>query len=229
MAIMVLVLTTNLIPDLQRSEGEKLVTWPTLSQCPLMIAHTKKARRENPHHLARITQHMADTIRMKLLPAIRPICHHQSIRHSGSLREELSCVKTKARGDESMMLAAEMSHHDGKLAVMADPGKGNKLDMMTARNAAATKTKIVQHTAAMTKGKAPASMTRTRKIQLHVEQREAIAVAEIYRRMPRAKKGVTPPHPHQAAPMVAAVAVRPGPATLEKICNMKRPTTHAPT
>jgi hypothetical protein len=32
-----------------------------------------------------------------------------------------------------MMLAAEMSHHDRKLAVMADLGKGIKLDMTTAR------------------------------------------------------------------------------------------------
>jgi hypothetical protein len=36
--------------------------------------------------------------------------------------------------------------------------------MMMARNAAATKTKIVHHAAAMTKGKAPATMMRTRKI-----------------------------------------------------------------
>jgi hypothetical protein len=57
----------------------------------------------------------------------------------------------------------------------------------------------------MTKGKAPAAMTRTRKIQLHVEQREAIAVAETHRRTSRAR-GATPHHPHQAAPM-AAVAV----------------------
>jgi hypothetical protein len=53
-----------------------------------------------------------------------------------------------------------------KLAVMANPGKGNKLDMTTARNAAATKIKIVLHATAMTKGKAPAAMMRTRKTQL---------------------------------------------------------------
>jgi hypothetical protein len=169
MAIMVLALTTNLIPDLQRSKGEKLVIGPMLSQYPPMIGHTAKARRENPHHLARITLRMADTIRTKLLPAISLICHHQSIRHSRSLREELSYVETKAREDEAMTLAVEMSRHDGKLAVMADPGKGNKLDMITTRNAAATKTKIFHHAAVMTNGKAPAAMTRTRKIQLHVE------------------------------------------------------------
>jgi hypothetical protein len=129
-----------------------------------MIGHTAKARRENPHHLARITLRMADTIRTKLLPAIRPICHHQSIRHSISLKEELSYVETKARGDEAVTLAAEMSRHDGKLAVMVDPGKGNKLDMMMACNTVAKKTKIVHHAAAMTKGKAPATMMRTRKI-----------------------------------------------------------------
>jgi hypothetical protein len=174
---------------------------------------------------------MEDTIKMKLLPAIRLICHHQSIRHSRSLREELSYVETKARGDEAVMLAAEMSHHEGKLAVMADLGKGNKVDMTIAQNTAARKTKIVHHVAAMTKGKAPATMTRTRKIQLHIEQREAIAVAEIHRMTSRGRRGVTPPHPHQAAPMVAVVAVAawPGPVALKKIHNIKRPTTCAPT
>jgi hypothetical protein len=179
-----------------------------------MIGHTTKARRENPHHLARSTLRMADTIRTKLLPAIRPICHHQSIRHSRSLREELSYVKTKARGDESMTLAAETSRHDKKLAVMEDPGKGNKLDMTMMRNTAATKTMLVHHAAVMTTGKATTAMSRTRKIQLHVEQREAVAAAKIRRRTPIARRGVTPHHPHQAAPMAAAVAVavRPGPA-----------------
>jgi hypothetical protein len=111
----------------------------------------------------------------------------------------LSYVETKARGDEAVTLATETSRHDGKLAVMADPGKGNKLDMMTACNAAATKIKIVLHIAAMTKGKAPAAMMRTRKIQLHVERREAITVAEIHRKTSRAK-GVTPHHPAKQPP-----------------------------
>jgi hypothetical protein len=35
-----------------------------------MIGHMAKAHRENPHHLARITLRMADTIKTKLLP-----CH----------------------------------------------------------------------------------------------------------------------------------------------------------
>jgi hypothetical protein len=83
-----------------------------------------KARRENPHHLARITLCMDNTIKTKMIPAIRPICHHQSIRRSRSLGQELSYVETKARGDEAMTLATETSRHDGKLAVMADPGKG---------------------------------------------------------------------------------------------------------
>jgi hypothetical protein len=73
-------------------------------------------------------------------------------------------------------------------------------------------------------------MTRTKRIQLHVEQREAVAVAEISRRMLRARKDGTSPHPHQAVPMAVAavVAVRLGPAALEKIHRSKRSTTHAP-
>jgi hypothetical protein len=164
MAIMVLDLITNLVPDPQRSEGEKLVTRPMLSQYPPMIGHMAKAIREIPHHLTRITLLMADTIKTKLLPAIRPTCHHQSIRHSRSLREELSYVERKARGDEAVTLAAETNRHDGKLVGMADPSKGNKLDMTTARTAAATRIKIDLPATAMTKGKVPAAMTRTRKI-----------------------------------------------------------------
>jgi hypothetical protein len=134
-------------------------------------------------------------------------------------------VVTKAGGDEAVTLAAETSRHGGKLAVMAGPSKGNKIDMTTTHNAAVTKTKIVHHA-----GKAPATMTRIRKIKLHVEQREAVAVAEISRSMSRARKGEIPPHPNQAAPMAVAavVAVRPDPAALEKICHNKRPTTRAP-
>jgi hypothetical protein len=50
MAIMVLVLTTNLIPDPQRSEEEKLIKRPMLSQYPPMTGHIAKAIREIPHH-----------------------------------------------------------------------------------------------------------------------------------------------------------------------------------
>jgi hypothetical protein len=102
--------------------------------------------------------------------------------------------------------------------------------MTMACNVATTKTKIVRHAAAMTKDRAPAAMMRTRKSQLHVEQREAVIAIEISRRTPREKSGVTPPHPHQAALMVvAAVAVRPGPIALERIRHIKRPTTRIPT
>jgi hypothetical protein len=94
-------------------EEEKLVTRPTLSQYPPMTGHMAKAIREIPHHLTRITMLMADTIKTKLLPAIRPIFHHKSIRHSRSLRKELSYMVRKANGDEAMTLAAETSRHDG--------------------------------------------------------------------------------------------------------------------
>jgi hypothetical protein len=98
MAIMVLVLIMNLIPYPRRSKEEKLVTRPTLSQYPPMIGHMGKANKEIPQRLARITL-LTDTIRTKLLPTVRPICHHQSIRHSRSLREELSYMITTANGD----------------------------------------------------------------------------------------------------------------------------------
>jgi hypothetical protein len=113
---------------------------------------------------------------------------------------------------------------------MADPSKGNKLDMKTVHNVAVTKTKIMHHAATMTKGKAPIAMMRTIKIQLHVEQREVIAVAKISCRTSRAKKGEIPPHPHQAYPMAVAVVVevRPGPIALKKIRHSKRSMMHAP-
>jgi hypothetical protein len=149
---------------------------------------------------------MADTFKTKLLPAIRPTCHHQSIRHLRSLREEWSYVERKARGDKAVKLAVETSRHDEKLVEMADPSKENKIDTTIAHTAAATRISIALPTATMTKGKAPATMTRTRKIQLHDEQREVVAVAEIHRRTSRAR-GVTPHHPHQAAPMAAAMVV----------------------
>jgi hypothetical protein len=212
MAIMVLGLIMNLVPDPQRSEGEKLVIGPMLSQYPPMIGHTAKAIREIPHHLTRITLLIADTIKTKLLPAITPTCHHQSIRHLRSLREELSYVETKARGDEAVTLAVETSRHDGKLVVMVDPSKGNRLGMTTARTAAATNIKIALHSTMMTKGKAP----------------EAIVVAEIHRRMSR-ERGVTPHHPRQEAHMAVAVAVQPGHVAPERIRRITSPTTHVPT
>jgi hypothetical protein len=99
-------------------------------------------------------------------------------------------------------LAGETTRHDVKPVGMANPGIGNHLAMTTTRIATATRISIALHAAAMTKGRAPAAMTMT---QLHKEQREAIAVAEIHRRTPRVK-GVILHHPHQAASMAAAVA-----------------------
>jgi hypothetical protein len=102
-----------------------------------------------------------------------------------------------------MTLAGEMTRHDMKPAGMADPSIGNHLAMTTARIATTTRIRITLHATPMTKGRAPTAMTM---IQLHEEQREAIAVAEIHRRTPRVK-GMILHHPHQAAPMAVAVAV----------------------
>jgi hypothetical protein len=124
-------------------------------------------------------------------------------------------------------LAEETSHHDVKPVGMAGPSIGNHLTMMTVRTTAATRISIALHTAAMTKGRAPAAMTMT---QLHEEQREAATVVEIHRRMSRVK-GVILHHPHQAAPMVAAVAVaaQPDHAPPEKICRARSHTMRVPT
>jgi hypothetical protein len=65
-----------------------------------------------------------------------------------------------------MTLAAETSHHDEKPVEMAAPSKGNILAMTTMRTAATKRISIALHAAAMTKGKAPATMTM---IQLHEE------------------------------------------------------------
>jgi surfactin synthase thioesterase subunit len=88
-------------------------------------------------------------------------------------------------------LAGEMSRHDEKPVEMAGPSIGNNLAMTTARTTVETRISIALHAAMMTKGKAPTAMTM---IQLHEEQREAIAVAEIHRRTSRVK-GVTLHHP----------------------------------
>jgi hypothetical protein len=217
---MVLVLTMNLISDPRRSEEEKLVTRQTLSQYPLMIGHIAKAHKEIPHRLTRIALLM-DTIKTRALPAIRPICNHQSIRHWRSLGEELSYVTTIANGDGAVMLATETSRHDEKLVEMADPSKGNSLGMTTAHTVAETGIIIALPAVAMTKGKAPAAMMM---IQLHEEQREAIAVVETHHRTSRAKD-VTPHHPHQAAPMAA----QPGHAAPKKIRRITSPTMRVPT
>jgi hypothetical protein len=124
-------------------------------------------------------------------------------------------------------LAGETSRRDVKPVGMADPSIGNHLAMTTARTAVAIRISIALHAAAMTKGKAPAAMTM---IQLHEEQREAVAVVEIHRRTSRVK-GVTLHHPHQAAPMAAAVAVaaQPGHAPPRKIRRTRSHTTREPT
>jgi hypothetical protein len=215
---MVLALITNLIPGPQRPKEEKLATGQMPSQYLSMIGHMAKANMEIHHRLTR-TILLMDTTKTRPLPAISPICLHQSIRHSRSLRKELSYATRMASGDGVMTLSTEMSRHDEKSVEMVDPSKGNNLAMTMACTTAATRISIALHATAMTKGKAPAAMTM---IQLHVEQRKAIAVAEINRRMSRAK-GVTLHHPHQEAPMAATVAVaaQPGHTPPEKICRIE--------
>jgi hypothetical protein len=56
-------------------------------------------------------------------------------------------------------LAGEMSRHDVKPVGMVGPSIGNHLTMTMARTAAATRISITLHAAAMTKGRAPATMT----------------------------------------------------------------------
>jgi hypothetical protein len=147
-----------------------------------MIGHMAKANKEIHHRLTR-TILLMDTTKTRPLPATSPICHHQSIRHSRSLGEELSYTTTMASGDGVVTLAVETSRHDEEPVEMADPSKGNNLAITTACTAAATRISIALHAAVRTKGKAPAAMTM---IQLHEEQREAVAVSEIRRRTSRA-------------------------------------------
>jgi hypothetical protein len=223
---MVLTLIMNLIPDPQRPEEEKLATGLTPSQYLPTTYHMAKANKRIHHHRTRTILTM-DTTKTKPLPAISPICHHQSIRRSKSHREELSYVTTTASGEGVVTQAAETSRRDVKPVEMADPGRGNNLAMMTACIVVATKISIALHAAAVTKGKAPAAMTT---IQLHEEKMEAVTVAEIHRRTSRAK-GMTLHHPHQAAPMAAAMAVaaQSGHAPLEKIRRTRSHTTPVPT
>jgi hypothetical protein len=129
---------------------------------------------------------------------------------------------------EAVTLDAEMIRHDRKPAETADPNEGNDLAMTTARTAAAIRISIASLATMMTKGKAPAAMTM---VHLHEEQREAIVAAEINRRTARVKDDVILHHPHQAAPMVAAVAVadQQDHATLARIRQTRSPTTPVPT
>jgi hypothetical protein len=210
---MVHALITNLTPDPQKSQEEKLAIGQMPSQYPPMTSHMARAIKEIHRHLTRTTL-LTDTKTRPNL-AISPTCRHQSTRRSKSHREELSYAIMMASEEGVVTLAREMTRHDVKPAEMADPSIGNHLAMTMARIAMTTRISIALHAAAMTKGRAPAAMTM---IQLHEEQREAIAVAEIYRRTPRVK-GVILHHPHQAAPMAAvgAVAAQPGHVPLEKI------------
>jgi hypothetical protein len=133
-----------------------------------------------------------------------------------------------ASKDEAVTLDAETIHHDGKQVGTTDPSKGNDLAMMTAHTAAATRISIALPAAMMTKGKAPAAMTM---IHLHREQREAVVAPEINRRTARVKDDVILRHPHQAAPMVAAVVVanQQNHATLARIRRTRSPTMRVPT
>jgi hypothetical protein len=120
-----------------------------------------------------------------------------------------------------------MSRHDEKLVEMVIPSKGNDLAMTMLCTAVVTRIRIALHAAAVPKGRAPASMMM---IHLCEEQREAIVVAKTNRRMARVK-GVTLCHPHQAAPMVAAVVAvaQQNHTTPTKICRTRSPTMRVPT
>jgi hypothetical protein len=133
-----------------------------------------------------------------------------------------------ASEDEAVMLDAEMIRHYGKLVETADPSKGNDLAMMMARTAAATRISIALPTTTMTKGRAPATMTM---IHLHEEQREAIIAAKISHRTARVKDDVILHHPHQAAPMAAAMAAvdQQNHATPARIRRTRSLTTRVPT
>jgi truncated hemoglobin YjbI len=75
MAIMVLALIMNLIPNSQRLEEEKLVTGQMPSQFPPMINHMANAIKEIHRHPTR-TIWLMDTTKTRPRPAISPICHH---------------------------------------------------------------------------------------------------------------------------------------------------------
>jgi hypothetical protein len=224
---MVRALITNLIPDPQKSEEEKLATGQMPSQYPPMTNQMAKARREIHRHLTKTTLLM-DTSKTMPLPTIRPTCRHQSIRRSKSQREESSYATMMASEGEAVTLDAETIRHDGKPAETADPSEGNDLAMTMACTAAATRINITSLATTMTKGKAPAAITM---IHLHEEQREAVVAAEISRRTARAKDDVILRHPHQAAPMAVAVAAadQQGHATIARICRTRIPTTRVPT
>jgi hypothetical protein len=154
---MVPALITNLIPNPQRPEEEKLVTGQMPSQYPPMIGRMAKAIKEIHHRLTR-TILLMDTTKTRPRPAISPIYRHQSIRRSKSHREESSYATTMASGEGVVTLAGETSRHDEKPVEMAGPSIGNNLAMIMMRTAAVTRISIALHTAMMTNGKAPATM-----------------------------------------------------------------------
>jgi hypothetical protein len=129
---------------------------------------------------------------------------------------------------EAVTLDTETIRHDGKPAEMADPSKGNDLAMTTVCTTAATKISIASLATTMTKGKAPAAITM---IHLHGEQREAVIAAKINHRTAREKDDVILRHPHQAAPMAAAVASadQQDHTILARIHRTRSPTTRVPT
>jgi hypothetical protein len=224
MAIMVPALITNLTPGPQRLKEEKLVTGQTPSLYPPMINHMARAIKEIHRHPKR-TILLMDTTKTRPNLAISPTCRHQSTRCSKSHREELSYAIMMASEEGVVTLVGETSRHDEKPVGMAGPSIGNHLAMTTARTTVATRINIAPHAAVMTKGRALAAMTMT---QLCEEQREATAVAEIHRRTSRVK-GMTLHHPHQAAPMAAAVAAQPGHTPPRKIRRTRSHTMRVPT
>jgi hypothetical protein len=223
---MVCALTTNLIPDPQKSEEEKLATGRTPSQYPPMTNQMAKAHRDIHHHPARITL-LTDTKKTMLPLAIRPTCRHQSIRRSKSQREGLSYATMMASKDEAVTLDTEMIHHDGKPAETADLREGNDLAMTTTHTTVATRTSIAPLATTMIKGKAPTAMTT---IHLHKEQKEAIVAVKISCRTARVNDDVTLCHPRQGAPMAAVVVAvdQQGHATLARIRRTRSPTMPVP-
>jgi hypothetical protein len=222
---MVRALTTNLIPDPQKSEEEMLAIEQTPSQYPPMTSLMAKTQREIRRHPARTTL-LQDTKTMLLL-ATRPTCRHQSIKRSNSQREESSYAIMMESEDEAVTSDAETIRHDRKIAEMADPREGTDLVMMTACTMAATKTSIAQLATMMIKRKAPATMMM---IHIHEEQKEAVVVAKISRRTARANGDAILRHPHQEVLMVEAVveADQQGHGALARIRQTRSPTTSVP-
>jgi hypothetical protein len=132
-----------------------------------------------------------------------------------------------ASKDEAVTLDAKTICHDGKLAETADPREGTDLAMTTARTVTVTRTSIAPLAATMTKGRAPAAMMT---IHLHEERKEAVVAAKISRRTARVNDDATLHHPHQGAPMAAAVvaADQQGHTTLARIRRNRSPTTPVP-